>query len=88
MIRITSPLCLLLLLPTLAPARAEIPITGTEQPALAAFDRLMLSFIREHEVPGAAPRPGVRRACGVWEPPVRWAGKACCGRLPRMAGAI
>lgn len=33
---------------------AETPITGHAEPTLAAFDELMLSFIRDHDVPGAA----------------------------------
>jgi N-acyl-D-amino-acid deacylase len=33
---------------------AEIPITGREEPKLVAFDQLMLSFIREHDVPGVS----------------------------------
>ena len=32
----------------------SLPITGDPVPALAPFDDLMLSFIAEHEVPGAA----------------------------------
>jgi N-acyl-D-amino-acid deacylase len=36
-------------------AKAEdIPITGREDARLAAFDRLMLSFLRDHDVPGGA----------------------------------
>ncbi len=33
---------------------AEIPISGDAEPHLAAFDRFMLAFMKEHEVPGAA----------------------------------
>ena len=32
----------------------EISVTGLAEPSLAAFDQLMLSFIRDHDVPGAA----------------------------------
>lgn len=35
-------------------AAGEIPMTGAEEPKLAAFDQLMLSFMKEHDVPGAA----------------------------------
>jgi N-acyl-D-amino-acid deacylase len=31
----------------------NLPITGRPEPKLAAFDKLMLSFIQEHDVPGA-----------------------------------
>lgn len=31
----------------------DLPVTGRAEPKLAAFDQLMLSFIREHNVPGA-----------------------------------
>jgi N-acyl-D-amino-acid deacylase len=33
---------------------AALPITGHEEPKLVAFDQLMLSFIREHDVPGVS----------------------------------
>jgi N-acyl-D-amino-acid deacylase len=32
----------------------DLPITGREDARLAAFDRLMLSFCRDHDVPGGA----------------------------------
>jgi N-acyl-D-amino-acid deacylase len=32
----------------------NIPVTGTDDPALASFDELMLKFMREQQVPGAA----------------------------------
>ena len=35
-------------------AAEQVPITGRDEPKLAAFDQLMLSFIREHDVPGAS----------------------------------
>lgn len=47
----------LLLAVLLLPAGADdkkLPVTGLAEPDLEAFDRLMLDFIREHEVPGAA----------------------------------
>lgn len=31
----------------------DIPVTGRAEPSLTAFDELMLSFIKEHDVPGA-----------------------------------
>lgn len=31
----------------------DIPVTGKAEPSLAAFDHLILSFIKEHDVPGA-----------------------------------
>jgi N-acyl-D-amino-acid deacylase len=31
----------------------DVPVTGRSEPKLAAFDDLMLSFIKEHNVPGA-----------------------------------
>jgi N-acyl-D-amino-acid deacylase len=34
--------------------RNDPPVTGRAEPKLAAFDRLMLSFLKEHQVPGAA----------------------------------
>src|SRR3954466_13241278 len=52
--------CLVLLLasPTFAAdywqADQQIPITGTADPKLAAFDKLMTDFLREHQVPGAS----------------------------------
>lgn len=48
-------LVLLCLITIAAPwASAEdVPITGRPEPALAAFDKLMLSFIQEHDCPGA-----------------------------------
>jgi N-acyl-D-amino-acid deacylase len=33
---------------------AELPVTGRANPDLASFDRLMISFLRQHHVPGAA----------------------------------
>jgi CubicO group peptidase (beta-lactamase class C family) len=40
------------------PARAadspDIPVSGSENPNLASFDRLMIDFVREHQAPGAA----------------------------------
>ncbi len=36
-----------------ANVRAGTPVTGPEEPRLAAFDHLMLSFLNEHDVPGA-----------------------------------
>ena len=32
----------------------DLPVTGTVHPALASFDRLMTSFVKQHEIPGAA----------------------------------
>src|SRR3954462_13642929 len=52
--------CLVLLLaaPTFAAdywqADQQIPITGAADPKLEAFDKLMLDFLREHNVPGAS----------------------------------
>ena len=43
-------ICLIFLV---APARALV-VTGPEDPKLASFDRLMISFIEAHKVPGAA----------------------------------
>lgn len=37
-----------------APAAEAVPITGAGHPDLASFDELMVSFLREHEIPGAA----------------------------------
>ncbi len=33
---------------------ADLPITGRDEPALATFDRVMLKFMNDHQVPGAA----------------------------------
>jgi len=45
----------LILLTCSARCGAEAPpVTGHPEPSLAAFDQLMLTFIREHDVPGAA----------------------------------
>jgi N-acyl-D-amino-acid deacylase len=47
----------LLALAALAPAPPpprDLPVTGREVPALASFDRLMTSFLRKHNLPGAA----------------------------------
>jgi CubicO group peptidase (beta-lactamase class C family) len=32
----------------------ELPVTGRSEASLAAFDQLMLTFVREHDVPGAS----------------------------------
>ncbi|MDB5301806.1 MAG: penicillin-binding protein beta-lactamase class, partial [Phycisphaerales bacterium] len=37
-----------------AGAAEEIPVTGKSEPGLVAFDRLMLDFLRENQVPGGA----------------------------------
>jgi len=41
-----------------APARAadssDIPVSGSANPNLASFDRLMIDFVRDHQAPGAA----------------------------------
>lgn len=37
-----------------ADAPAEVPVTGDPVPALAGFDRLMVSFVRDRGAPGAA----------------------------------
>jgi N-acyl-D-amino-acid deacylase len=34
-------------------AAEDVPVTGRSEPKLVAFDTLMLSFIKEHDVPGA-----------------------------------
>ena len=36
------------------PSSDKLPITGLADPALASFDELMITFMREHQVPGAA----------------------------------
>lgn len=38
----------------LARPAGKLPVTGTPEPSLAPFDRLMTSFVEEHDVPGAA----------------------------------
>lgn len=48
------PLLVFALACPLIGAAEEVPVTGQAEPRLAAFDRLMLSFIKEHDVPGAA----------------------------------
>jgi N-acyl-D-amino-acid deacylase len=37
-----------------ARAADQIPISGHEDPRLAAFDQMMVSFMRDHDVPGAS----------------------------------
>lgn len=41
-------------LPCTAFAADTVPVTGTADPGLAPFDRLMTGFLAEHKVPGAA----------------------------------
>lgn len=51
----TAVICVwafVLVLPQSVPAQ-EIPVSGNTESSLAAFDRLMLSFMRDHDVPGA-----------------------------------
>lgn len=45
-------LCLITITAPIASAD-NLPITGRAEPKLAAFDKLMVSFIQEHNVPGA-----------------------------------
>ncbi|MDB5291129.1 MAG: penicillin-binding protein beta-lactamase class, partial [Phycisphaerales bacterium] len=37
-----------------AQAAEEIPVTGKSEPGLAAFDRVMVNFLRDNQVPGGA----------------------------------
>ncbi|MDB5357514.1 MAG: penicillin-binding protein beta-lactamase class [Phycisphaerales bacterium] len=37
-----------------AQAAEEIPVTGKSEPELAAFDRVMVNFLRDNQVPGGA----------------------------------
>jgi CubicO group peptidase (beta-lactamase class C family) len=43
-----------LLLFHVLPASAQIPVTGQDQPALSALDRMMTQFLQEHHVVGAS----------------------------------
>ncbi|HSU66481.1 MAG TPA: serine hydrolase domain-containing protein, partial [Tepidisphaeraceae bacterium] len=43
-----------LLLPASTSVADDLPVSGRSEPALAEFDRLMVSFVREHDVPGAS----------------------------------
>jgi N-acyl-D-amino-acid deacylase len=48
---------LFLLVHSIAPLSAQekkLPVTGVEDPRLAAFDRMMIRFMEEHKIPGAA----------------------------------
>lgn len=45
---------LLLAFITLSLCANDLPVTGRADPALAPFDKLMLDFLREHDVPGGA----------------------------------
>jgi N-acyl-D-amino-acid deacylase len=45
---------LIICLAALACRADELPITGAADPRLAGFDQLMQSFVKEHDVPGAA----------------------------------
>jgi N-acyl-D-amino-acid deacylase len=52
-----SILGLLLLVHSIAPLWAQeknLPVTGVEDPRLAAFDRMMIRFMEEDKIPGAA----------------------------------
>src|SRR5579884_501166 len=36
------------------PKQKGVPVTGAAHPELAPFDKMMLAFLKEHHVPGAA----------------------------------